>query len=117
MVNKLLTVLAATLLAAGCVSVKDAHTLVPPSGLVSDFRAPLTIPKGPVPCKNLKIGTGSKSVFVKDWLYTGIGADVTDMTLKEAMDSAGITRLYYADYNQYSILGFVTFFTVTAYGE
>lgn len=115
--RKLLPVLAVLALVAGCVSVKNENNLVPPSGLVSDFRAPLVLPKEPISCTNLKVGTGSRSVFVKDWLYTGIGADVTDMALTEAVQSAHIQRLLYADYEQYSILGFVTVFTVTAYGE
>lgn len=112
-----LPLLVAVALAAGCVAVRNENNLVPPRGLASNFRAPLVLPKETVPCTNLKVGTGSRSVFVKDWLYTGIGADVTDMALTDAVRTAGIHRLIYADYEQYSILGFVTVFTVTAYGE
>lgn len=113
----LLTLLVAAVLAVGCVSVKHAHNLVPPSGLASDLRAPLVLPKEPVPCTNLKVGKGSRSVYVKEWVYSGVSADVTDMALTDAVKSAGIKRLLYADYEQCSFLGFVTVFTVTAYGE
>ena len=101
----------------GCVSVKSDHALVPPSGMITDFRAPLVVPRGPVPCEKLKVGRGGKSVYLKEWVYSGISGDVTDMLLKQAMRDAGIRRLCFADYEQYSILGFVTVFTVTAYGE
>ena len=101
----------------GCVSVKSDHGLVPPSGAITDFRAPLVVPRGPVSCENLKVGKGSRSVYLKEWVYTGISVDVTDMLLEQAARSAGITRICFADYEQYSILGFVTVFTVTVYGE
>lgn len=115
--KRLLPVLPLAAALCGCVSVKSDHGLVPPSGLVADFRAPLVVPRGPVPCENLKVGKGSSSVYVKEWLYTGASVDVTDMLLDKAMRDAGIRRLCFADYEQYSILGFVTVFTVTAYGE
>ncbi|MCQ2390670.1 MAG: hypothetical protein MJ240_04550 [Kiritimatiellae bacterium] len=101
----------------GCVSVKNEHALVPPTGLSSDFKAPLIVPKGPVPCTNLKVGVGSRSVYVKDWVYTGIGAEICNMALADAVAKGQIKHLYFADYSQYSILGFVTVFTVTAYGD
>ena len=101
----------------GCVSVRNENALVPPSGLVSDFSAPLVMPRESVPCTGLKVGKGGKSYYVKEWLYSGLGVDVCDMALKEAIANGGINRLLFADYHQYSILGFVTVFTVTAYGE
>lgn len=120
MVNKMrIGLLLATLAAVtcGCVSVKHASALVPPSGAFADFQAPLVVPRGPVPCEGLKVGKGSRSVYLKEWVYTGLSVDVTDMTLKQAMEDGGISHLLYADYEQYSLLGFVTLFTVTAYGR
>ena len=101
---------------AGCVAVKHENTLVPPSALVSHISAPLIMPRSEVPCTGLKVGTGSSSVFIKDWLYTGLGAEVCDMTLKEAIANGGIKQVLFADYQQRSVLGFVTFFTVNVYG-
>lgn len=101
----------------GCVSVKSDHGLVPPSGMITDFRAPLVVPRGPVPCEKLKVGKGNCSVYVKDWIYSGLDVDVTDMALERAVADGGIRHLYFADYEQYSVLGFVTVFNVTAYGE
>lgn len=114
---RMLTLLPLAAALCGCVSVKSEHGLVPPSGMISDFRAPLVVPRGPVPCENLKVGTGKASVYVKDWLYTGIGADICNMALDAAVKQGGIRHLCFADYEQYSVLGFVTVFTVTAYGE
>ena len=50
--------LVALLATCGCVSVKGDRTLVPPSGLYAHFRAPLSVNRVPVPCDNLKSGTG-----------------------------------------------------------
>lgn len=101
----------------GCVSVKHENALVPPTGLYSHFRAPLTVNRHAVPCANLKSGKASHAVYVKDWVYTGLSAEVCDMALHEACVAGGIKKLHYADYEQQSFFGFVTLFSVTAYGE
>ena len=108
---------AALLAACGCVSVKGDKTLVPPTGLYAHFRAPLSVNREPVPCANLKSGTGSKAVYVKEWVYTGLSAEVCDMALREAIEDGKLTKVYFADYEQQTFLGFVTLFKVTAYGE
>ena len=109
---------AAMLLATcGCVSVKGDKTLVPPTGLYAHFRAPLAVNRESVPCKNLKSGTGSSSVYVKEWVYTGISADVCNMALREAIENGNLKKVYFADYEQHTFLGFITLFKVTAYGE
>lgn len=101
----------------GCVSVKNDNSLVPPSGLYSDFKAPLTSFKEPLNLEGLKKGTARDNVYIHEWVYTGIGVTVWNATLKEAMEEAGITKLHYAEYSQWSFLGFYTRFEVTAYGE
>ena len=101
----------------GCVSVKNENALVPPTGLYSHFRAPLTINRGAVPCANLKSGVSSRAVYVKDWVYSGLSVEVCDMALREACEAGGLRKLHYADYEQQSFFGFVTVFSVTAYGE
>ena len=109
---------AATILATcGCVSVKGDRTLVPPTGLYAHFRAPLSVNRVPVPCENLKKGTGSSSIYVKEWVYSGLSADVCDMALREAIENGKLKKVYFADYEQHTFLGFVSFFEVTAYGE
>ena len=109
---------AATLLATcGCVSVDADRTLVPPTGLYAHFRAPLSVNREPVPCKNLKSGTGSSSVYVKEWVYSGLSADVCDMALREAIENGKLKKVYFADYEQHTFLGFITLFKVTSYGE
>ena len=50
-------------------------------------------------------------------MYTGISADVCDMALREAIEDGNLKKVYFADYEQQTFLGFVTFFSVTAYGE
>ena len=108
---------AALLGACGCVSVKGDKTLVPPTGLYAHFRAPLAVSRESVPCANLKSGTGSKAVYVKEWVYTGLSAEVCNMALRDAIEDGKLTKVYFADYEQQTFLGFVTLFKVTAYGE
>ena len=115
---KTVLVVAGSLLAAcGCVSVKGDRTLVPPTGLYAHFRAPLSVNREPVPCTGLKSGTTSTSVYVKEWVYSGISANVCDMALQTAIKNGDLKKVYFADYEQQSFLGFITIFTVTAYGE
>ena len=108
---------AALLAACGCVSVKGDRTLVPPTGLYAHFRAPLSVNRETVPCDNLKSGTGSRAVYLKEWVYSGLSADVCDMALRDAIEDGGLKKVYFADYEQQTFLGFVTLFKVTAYGE
>ena len=108
---------AALLAACGCVSVKGDKTLVPPTGLYAHFRAPITVNRESVPCDNLKTGTGSRTVYLKEWAYTGLSADICDMALREAIEDGKLEKVYFADYEQQTFLGFVTLFKVTAYGE
>ena len=107
---------AALLAACGCVSVKGDKTLVPPTGLYAHFRAPLSVNRESVPCDNLKCGTGSQAVYVKDWVYTGLSAEVCDMALREAIEDGNIEKVYFADYEQETLRGFDTLFKVTEYG-
>ena len=101
----------------GCVSVKGDKAVVPPTGLYSHFRAPLAANVRNVPCKNLRSGTGDTSVYIHDWVYSGLGADVYNMALQSAIRNGGLEEVYFADYEQHSLFGFVTFFSVTAYGK
>ena len=120
MANNLKFALAAAvalLTACGCVSVKGDKTLVPPTGLYAHFRAPLSVNRESVPCDNLKTGTGSRAVYLKEWVYTGLSADICDMALREAIENGKLKKVYFADYEQHTFLGFVSFFEVTAYGE
>ena len=120
MVNELKIVpaaLLALLAVCGCVSVKGDRTLVPPSGLYAHFRAPLFVNRAAVPCDGLKSGTSSASVYIKEWVYSGISAEVCDMTLRDAVANGGLKKVYFADYEQRTFFGFVTVFTVTAHGE
>ena len=112
-----LSALAALFAACGCVSVRGDRTLVPPSGLYAHFRAPLTVSREPVPCEGLKSGTSSGSLYLQEWVYSGISADVCDMALREAIANGGLKKVHFADYEQQTFLGFVTVFTVTAHGE
>ena len=50
-------------------------------------------------------------------MYTGLSTDICDMALRGAIANGELKKVYFADYEQKTFLGFVTVFTVTAYGE
>ncbi len=105
-------------LCCGCVSVSSKETVVPPPGLFADFSAPLTTIAEPVPCTELKTGTASNNLYVWAWpLLPVLHVSFCDMTLQDAIENGGLTKVYFADYHQDSFFGLVTRFTVTAYGE
>jgi hypothetical protein len=101
----------------GCVSVKNERSIVPPPALISVVRAPLTAPAESIGCENLKRGVAADSFYIWEYLLTGINATVWAATLDKAMQSGKLSKLHYADYEMTSILGYITIFTVTAYGE
>lgn len=103
--------------AAGCVSVKNAAGLQPPAALCSNLRATVGCPKGPIGCPCPKQGSTDATVQLKEWVFTGISADIVNMALQEAVRDGKLKKVAYADYDQVSYLGFVTLFRLTAYGE
>lgn len=105
------------LLVGGCVSVSGDKAFVPPSGLYADFQAPLTVSSTAFPCDHLKSGKGARAFYLKEWVWSGASGGACNMALEEAIRNGGLKKVYFADYSQYSLFGFVTFFTVTAYGE
>jgi len=107
----------ASALAAGCVSVRNENGLMPPVAICSHVRATVGAPKGPVSVACLKSGEADISVHIKEWFFSGASAGLLDMTLAKAARNGGLTKIHYADYEQTSILGFVTVFNLIAYGE
>ena len=101
----------------GCVSVRNERSIVPPPALISVVRAPLTTPTESVDCGSLKCGVAADAFYIWEYLFTGIDATVWTATLDKAMQSGKLSKLHYADYEMTSVLGYITVFTVTAYGE
>lgn len=110
-------VLAVGALLTGCVSVKNQNGLTPPSALCSTIKGTIGVPKGSVPVGNLKTAQTSASLHLHEWVFSGASAGLIDMALRNALSNGELKKVYYADYEQTSILGFVTVFNVTAYGE
>ena len=109
--------LAAGALLAGCVSVENQNGLTPPSALCSKVKGTIGVPKDPVPVGGLKTARTSASLHLHEWVFSGASAGLIDMALQNALSNGELKKVYYADYEQVSILGFVTVFNVTAYGE
>lgn len=110
-----LLVLASAL--GGCVSVRNDSSLVPPTALCTNFRAPITMPRGSVDLVGLKIGECGGAWHLKEWVFSGASAGSCDMLLKEAAQNGGIDEILFADYEQVSYFGFLTSFKVTVYGR
>jgi len=75
------------------------------------------VPKGSVSVAGPKRGESGSAVHVKEWVFTGLSANVTDMALKAAVENGGLKRVDYVDYELTSYAGFVTVFNLVAYGE
>ena len=108
---------AAVALLTGCVSVKNQNGLTPPSALCSKVKGTIGIPKESVSVDHLKLARTSASLHFHEWVFSGASAGLIDMALQNALSTGELKKVYYADYEQLSILGFVTVFNVTAYGE
>lgn len=118
MANKLgvALALAAGALLTGCVSVQNRAGITPPSALCSNVRGTVGVPKGPVPVGVKSAKTGC-TVHLREWLFTGLSAGMVDMAIQSAVRNSGLKKVYYADYEQVSYLGFVSVFNITVYGE
>ena len=114
---RVLSFVVLTIFFAGCVSVKNDRAIVPPPALISNVIAPLTIPAEPISGENLKKGTASESLYVHEYIFTGISATIWTPTIEKAMRKGRLKKLHYAEYQMTSILGYITTFTVTTYGE
>jgi len=92
---------------------------VPPPALCAHFKATVGCPRESIPSGTSapKTGHTNGSVLVKEWIWSGLSADVIDMAVQSAAQNGGLKKVYYADYEQTSYLGFVTVFNVVAYGE
>jgi len=104
-------------LMSGCVSIVNENGINPPSALCAHVKGSMGVSKGPLPVGCFKKGESGKAVHVKEWVFSGISANVTDMALKAAAEDGRLGRIYYADYELTSYLGFVTVFNLVAYGE
>ena len=113
---KLLVVLAAALL-AGCVSVENRGGLNPPVALFSTIKGTIGVPRDPIPMERLKSAKTDGTVHLREWVFSGISAGIVDMALQSAVAKGDLKKVYYADYEQTSYLGFVTVFNIVAYGE
>lgn len=109
--------LAVGALLAGCVSVDNRNGLTPLSALCSKVKGTIGVPRESVPVGDLKTARTSSSLHFREWVFTGASAGLVDMALQNALSNGELKKVYYADYEQVSILGFVTVFNVTAYGE
>jgi len=104
-------------LLVGCVSVHNKSGLTPPLALCSHIRATVGVPDKPVTVAKLKNGKIDGAVHIKEWVFSGVSAGLLDMMMAEAAKNGGLKKIYYADYEQTSYLGFVTIFDLVAYGE
>lgn len=102
---------------AGCVSVVNGSGLTPPSALVSVVRGTVGVPREPVCVAGLKSGRTDGTIHLKEWVFTGLSAGGVDMAIREAAEKGGLRKVYYADFEQTSYLGFVSVFNIVAYGE
>ena len=118
MASKLIAIcaLASGIFLQGCVSVVNRNGLKPPAALCSWITGTVGVPRGPIQVGQQKSGRSSGSVHLQEWIFSGASASILDLALKQAAANGGLKSVQYADYEQLSILGFVTVFHLTAYG-
>lgn len=109
--------LVAEALLSGCVSVDNRNGLNMPPAFCSNVKGTVGVPKGPISVDGLKTARTSASVHLHEWVFSGASAGLIDMALQNALSNGELKKLYYADYEQISLFGFVTVFNLTAYGE
>ena len=112
--RRLLFAVAALLLCSGCTTWRVP--VRPPRGaLFTHYRAPLTGNVSDVPVSG-KGGAAHTSYF-HDWLFTGVDVAWDDASIQKAAQDAGLSKVYYADYEVLAVLGVYAEFTVRIYGE
>ncbi len=105
----------AALMVMGCASPEAPFS--PPKGFVySSVKAPLQIEfkEGGEACATAE-GEAS-SLFLHDWLFTGISIGWKDCSIQRAAQEGGLSSVSYADYETFTLLGFFGKTTVRAYG-
>lgn len=112
MANKLAVAVALVAggLLSGCVSVDNRGGLNMPPAFCSNIKGTVGVPKGPVSVYGAKTARTSASVHLHEWVFSGVSAGLIDMTLQNALSNGELRKVYYADYEQVSLFGFVTVF-------
>lgn len=88
----------------------------PPRGLLfTTYKAPLTAEMDRTPAEG-RVGTAS-TLYVRDPIFTGIDLAWQDASINAAAQEAGISEIYYADFEVLQILGVFGRFTTRVYGE
>ncbi len=110
----LTSIIAAALIAPGCVPYNAP--VVPPRGLISHYKAPLTTDFDATEI-GTKTGTVSTSYLriPTPWVDLDFAWDEADVAA--AARNGGITTVTCVDYEYLSILGIVGTFTVIAHGN
>ncbi|MEM7260504.1 MAG: TRL domain-containing protein [Planctomycetota bacterium] len=109
----ILTLLSGLLLAGCSISRVPFHPA--PGFVFTNVDAPLTLDlRGQ--SRGTKMGTSS-AYFVGFPLLPVLSVGIGDASLEAAMAEGGLTRVHYADYHQFQILGVFGNFEIRAYGE
>lgn len=93
----------------GCAPIQ-AGVVPPPGMIMTDYKAPLSNSNQGITVGG-KVGTAEVQQYV--WIVS-----TGDCSVETAAKNAGITKIMYADYHYFSVLGGVYGkFTVTVHGE
>ncbi len=104
-------------LCAGCAGGVMVRTpVVPPvGGILTMYKAPLTTNVEAAPV-GLKKGV-AWTLYVREPFITNASVAWKDASLEAAAKQGGISRIYYADYELFQVLGVFAQFTTIVYGE
>ena len=110
----LTSIIAAALAAPGCVPY--SAPVMPPRGLVSYYKAPLTTDFDATDTGS-KVGRVSTSYVRIPTPWVDLDFAWSQADVEAAARNGGITTVTYVDYEYLSILGFVGKFTLIAHGN
>jgi hypothetical protein len=103
------------LCAAACTNFTAPVMPAPTAGVFANFKAPLTTDFDETP-----IGTrrgSATTYYVYEPFFTDFDIGWGDASIATAARRGGVSKVYYADYEYFSILGIYTSVTVHAHGD
>lgn len=113
-----LAIAAMALLLGGCAAAYRSPVKPPTGFIFANIKAPLTHDFNNTPSDASLIKySESKTMYVHDWLLTGISIAWDDVDVAAAAHRGGIGKVSYADYEFMNVLGFYANFKLHVYGE
>ncbi len=101
---------------SGCAMMYQAPVQPPPGALFAQIQAPLTVNFEATEVDGGKTGSDTHQYILIPFLWQSI-AWSEPASIEAAGRNGGLTRIDYADYEMFNVLGIYTRMTITAHGQ